>query len=535
MRPRIRAAGLGAVLAEVADQGEASALFRTLQHLGLEGISELVPGERTVLIRYDRSVLSPGRLTAALQVAEPQSATSGGGQLVRVPVVYDGPDLEAVAALTGLSVDEVIRRHSSATYRVSFTGFAPGFAYLTGGDPALNVRRRLSPRAAVPAGAVGLAGAYSGVYPRTSPGGWQLIGTALTDMWDERREPPALLKPGMRVRFDVAQAGEVQAPAGSQDAEAATTTGIRIDDPGVRLTLQDRGRALQAGYGVTESGAMDPEACRTANRVVGNTPVAACLESWGGRIRVRAMGSQTVAVYGGGVSGAEVTRADGHVVHFPAGVPIPLQDGDLLRAGTLSGVYTYLAARGGFEAAPVLGSRSTDTLSGLGPAPVEPGRVLPVGPSPRRATRSVVAPSGMQHPGGVLVLDAIAGPRDDWFTPEGVQVFWTQIWSVSPVSDRVGIRLTGAEPPRWRSSIELPSEGMVRGAIEIPANGDPVVLMADHPVTGGYPVIACLTPEAQSLLAQAPAGTHVKFRCVAHDGAGRLGSAGQQAPAGGEK
>jgi allophanate hydrolase subunit 1 len=190
------------------------------------GVSELIPGARTVLIRFDPARTGLGPLAAHLArrpaepIGPPGSARSagsagstgptesgrgsdrrGGGEQVEIPVCYDGPDLAAVAEMTGLSTAEVVRRHSQAHYRVAFTGFAPGFGYLSGGDPALVVPRRSTPRTRVRAGAVGLAGEFTGVYPRPGPGGWQLIGHTDVTMWDVDRTPAALLRPGVTVVF----------------------------------------------------------------------------------------------------------------------------------------------------------------------------------------------------------------------------------------------------------------------------------------------------------------------------------------------
>jgi KipI family sensor histidine kinase inhibitor len=166
------------------------------------GDVELVPAARTVLVR------APGRLEAVrdqvmalLDQPLPPVPAPTARQTVIVPVRYDGPDLAEVAALTGLGVREVVEAHTGRPWRVAFGGFAPGFAYLAGGDPRLVVRRRSSPRTTVPQGAVGLAGPYSGVYPRSSPGGWQLIGSTDLLLWDAARTPPALLAPGWWVRF----------------------------------------------------------------------------------------------------------------------------------------------------------------------------------------------------------------------------------------------------------------------------------------------------------------------------------------------
>jgi KipI family sensor histidine kinase inhibitor len=175
---------------------------------GDPSVADVVPGARTVLV-----LAAPGVPLAGLRdllapdvlVVEPpdprQRRQVRPGTEVEVPVAYDGPDLAEVARLTGLDEAEVVAAHTGTPWRVAFGGFAPGFAYLVGGDPRLQVPRRDSPRTSVPAGSVGLAGEFSGVYPRSSPGGWQLIGRAELAMWDVRRDPPALLVAGATVRF----------------------------------------------------------------------------------------------------------------------------------------------------------------------------------------------------------------------------------------------------------------------------------------------------------------------------------------------
>lgn len=190
----VRPYGDRAVLLDCTDLAEAQGWFAAL-----EGDADVVLGARTVLVHGD-----PSHVRALISRARPGAATLVNGPLVEVAVTYDGPDLHDVARLTGLSVEAVVAAHTGCTWTVAFGGFAPGFSYLAGGDARLEVPRRDSPRTRVPAGAVGLAGEFSGVYPRESPGGWQLIGRTAARLWDSQRQPPALLTPGSRVRFVVA-------------------------------------------------------------------------------------------------------------------------------------------------------------------------------------------------------------------------------------------------------------------------------------------------------------------------------------------
>ncbi|MEU7412984.1 allophanate hydrolase subunit 1 [Streptomyces sp. NPDC042638] len=207
--PDIRPAGRHALLIELPDAERTGAFHAELLRLRAAGIlppvEEIVPGARTVLLD---GVADPEALARRLADRDMPAQAADDRGTIRIPVRYDGPDLEGVAALWGIGADEVAARHSSYTYRVAFCGFAPGFGYLTGLPPHLHVPRRDTPRTRVPAGSVALAGPYSAVYPRATPGGWQLIGTMPdpAPLWDLARDEPALLTPGTRVRF-VAEAG----------------------------------------------------------------------------------------------------------------------------------------------------------------------------------------------------------------------------------------------------------------------------------------------------------------------------------------
>lgn len=167
------------------------------------GVTELVPAARTLLVAFDPRATAADRLAADLAARPAGAGERAAAGVVEVPVRYDGADLADVARITGLAEEEVVRRHAGADYTVAFCGFSPGFGYLTGLPPELHLPRRDTPRTKVPAGAVAIAGEYAGVYPRPSPGGWQLLGSTDVVVWDLDRDPPALLTPGTRVRFVV--------------------------------------------------------------------------------------------------------------------------------------------------------------------------------------------------------------------------------------------------------------------------------------------------------------------------------------------
>ncbi len=203
-----------ALLLEFDNTEEVLAWADAIRDAELLGVVDIVPASRTVLIKLVGPRYQPptrqrlGKLQVAPEAVSHSTAPADGRADVQIDVVYDGPDLDEVARLTGLTADEVVAAHTGTPWRVGFGGFAPGFAYLIGGDSRLEVGRRAEPRTKVPTGSVGLAGEFSGVYPRESPGGWQLIGRTAADqaaLWDVNREKPALLTPGMWVAFRAVQ------------------------------------------------------------------------------------------------------------------------------------------------------------------------------------------------------------------------------------------------------------------------------------------------------------------------------------------
>jgi biotin-dependent carboxylase-like uncharacterized protein len=281
---------------------------------------------------------------------------------------------------------------------------------------------------------------------------------------------------------------------------------LRVVSPGVLSTVQDRGRPGWFHAGVGVSGAADRGSSALANRLVGNDESAAVIETLLGGLCVEADVPVVVAVTGAPAPISVDGRAEAlaSVLH--------LRPGARLRLGTAAaGLRCYLAVRGGVEAAAVLGSRSRDTLAGIGPEPLAAGDELPVGPPPPRWPEVAVAPLPPLTADPVTVRMWF-GPRDDWFTRPGDLCAGT--WRVSTDIDRIGVRLDRADgPPRARrDAAELPTEGMPLGAIQVPPSGQPVVFLADHPITGGYPVVGTVVDADIDRLAQVRPGQLVRFR-----------------------
>ena len=538
---RFLPAGDAALLVELPDLSHTLGLYRAVQARPIAGVREMVPAARTLLVHYEPSSTSAVAVVTALRERAAQvslgQSDAPPARVVEIPVHYHGEDLSEVAELLGIAEREVIARHTGQPWQAAFAGFAPGFVYLAGGHPGFQLPRRKTPRTRVPAGSVALAGDFSAVYPTASPGGWQLIGVTGVPMWDLARAEPAFVQPGFGVQFTDAdvpgrhvslppQAATPPEPVKQHESNqppehvGQVQAAITIEASGLQTLVQDAGRHGLAGLGVSSAGALDLPALRQANRLVGNPVHTPVLENLLGGLALRCHGRATLAVAGAPV-GLTLQAADGRSWPVASHAAVALDDGDRLTlAAPIAGVRCYVAVRGGWDVAPVLGSCSSDTLAHIGPPALQAGQTLAVGHAvTRNALRATAAPDAPPHdlprPGAEVVLDVLPGPRADWFTPEALLLLQSQRWRVTPQSNRIGVRLAG-DPALARSRHqELPSEGTVTGAIQVPASGQPVLFLADHPLTGGYPVIAVVASHHLALAAQLPAGCGVRFRVIA--------------------
>lgn len=514
----------------------------------------------------------------------------GAVHTVDIDVVYDGEDLMHVAALFGVSHEALVAAHEAVAWRAMFGGFAPGFMYLSAEEWPFRLPRLAAPRERVRAGSVALADEFSAVYPAKSPGGWQLIGYTDAELWNLDRPEPALVRPGDTVRFhavrELVRAARhvTKAQGKARDLDGAKTapgpanklpvrqshTGddgaaITVVQPGLQTLVQDMGRPGHRAVGVTASGAMDRAALARANFAVGNPVGAAALETVGGGLELVAERDVTVAIAGGAAM-LEVCNGEQKQA-VPAAASVEVRAGQRIRlAHRGPGIRDYFAVRGGVlgvsvagasDAGPWLGSRSTDTLSGIGPRPLVATARLSIGADAsvapgleqHRLNHGVDAVAWDENEAGqrpqstaVTVLRVLAGPREDWFAPDTLRTLGEAVWTVSSQTDRVGARLVGpaltradtrtvtahSAPatghPTPTQSAELPSEGMVRGAVQVPPDGAPVLFLADHPVTGGYPVVGVVIDADLDFAGQLAPGDSVRFEVVDPLAASRDGS-----------
>ncbi|HET9092345.1 MAG TPA: carboxyltransferase domain-containing protein [Acidimicrobiales bacterium] len=450
--------------------------------------SDVVPAETTV------GVVGPFELVE-------EGADEAPARLHEIPVVFDGEDLGEL----GLGGAEVAATLAGRPLEVAFLGFMPGFAYLVGlPEPLARLPRRASPRTRVPAGSLAVGGGYAGIYPVSSPGGWNLLGRTSFRPFDSSSPPYARLRPGDRVLL-VAEASlprppePVRTPLEGRDLE--------VVDPGPLLLVEDLGRRGAGALGIPRSGAANGCWLQVANLAVGNDAGAAALETTG-PIRLRAGRDLSLAL-----AGEAVLVVDGS--ECPQGVVTVVGAGQEVAVGPVrSSARAVLAVGGGIETPLVFESRSCDAVSGLPPGPLRAGDALDVGPPAGRPRRRFGLPAPRRAPGEPVVLRAIAGP--DLLARGGLEGRFL----VDPRSDRTGVRLAAAagsqrlEPPE-----AISSHAVLPGAVQLPPSGDPVILGPDCGPVGGYPVGATVITADLWKVGTLAAGDAVELVAVSLDDA----------------
>lgn len=517
---RVAAAGPLAVIVDVESSGHARALSAHLAENPVIGQIDFVAGERSVLVLLERRGLIEPAVDRIAAITD-LTPRDDEGRLLDIPTTYGSEDLVQLAEALAMSPEAIVSWHSEQSWIAAFSGFTPGFAYLEAGAHALPIPRRSVPRTIVPPGSVAVADRFSGVYPRASPGGWQLIGRTDAVMWDSARNPPALIAPGDRVRFVAARAeARLVASAESAVSDAARSTpqtageatrGLEIASAGMQTLVQDRGRHGLQHRSVSASGAADAYSFLAGNELVGNTPDAAALEIAYGGAEFVARGQLVLALTGADVD-ARIISVRGNDKRAPLWAPFVVDDGTRLELGApTAGIRTYVSVRGGILVPPELGSRSTDILAGLGPRPVRPGDFCEVGQAHGGPVGRRVPPVEMPHPSTITTLEIDPGPRAHLFTPASRRLLLETRWTITGDSNRVGVRLDGESPLTLTEPRELPSEGIMPGSIQVPPSGMPMIFLRDHPATGGYPLIGIVRPGSLNRLAQLPAGATVRF------------------------
>jgi len=499
---------------------------------GRAGVRDVIPTYRSVAVHFDPLVADVDGLRDLLRRAANSAAAAKDGALVEVPVAYGGehgPDLDEVATFAKLSPAAVIERHCATEYRVFMLGFLPGFAYMGSVDDSIAAPRKATPRTRIPAGSVGIAGRQTGIYPRQSPGGWQLIGRTGLQVFDPFRSPASLFAPGDRVRF-VAAAGIGDQGSGIKNIGALDARVEALDPrspipdphrrvtvikPGLFTTIQDPGRWGHQDRGVPVAGPMDRRSYRLANALVGNPPGAAALEATllGPELRIEQparvaiAGADLSASIDGSALAADSMRACGA--------------GSVLRFGERRhGTRVYIAFDGGIDVPLVLGSRATTVVCGLGGVDgraLKAGDRLQLGESMQAgANASGFAPQVIEGGARVRIM---RGPQDGYFNDSALDLLQRTRFTISPQSDRMGYRLVGSERtrltmqggPRPFGPGAMISDATFIGGLQIPPSGEPILLMADRQTTGGYPQIATVITADLPLAGQLAPGDWIEF------------------------
>lgn len=534
-RMRFSALGDSAIVAQCGDVISQETLQRVrnfataVERASLPGVTDVVPSFTTITIFYEPPKVAVPvelpyeHLRRELEAIAAASASAASGEIesagveVVVPVCYGGEyglDIAAVAERAKLSENDVINLHASGDYLVHAIGFSPGFPYLGGLPAKLHTPRHSTPRTVVPAGSVGIGGAQTGIYPIATPGGWQLIGRTPLRLFDPTKKQPALLRLGDRVRFHPIAHAEFSALSSPAEetklAESSqASAGIRVLRAGMLTTVQDLGRKGHRAAGVPIGGAADTDAARIANWLVGNHENATVLEFTLVGPELEFLTDALIAV-GGADFGA-----------CPRWQPIAVTAGTRLNFGAArSGCRGYCAIAGGFQVDPVLGSASTFLRGGFGGhggRALRDGDTLPV----RRATRETkgqwriderILPAYSASPTLRVVRGAQAGKAFDELVPRE--------FTVTPRADRMGLRLSSE--PLHSDAASLLSTAVAPGTIQLPPDGQPIVLMADAQTIGGYPQVGHVIGVDMPLAAQLRPGDRVHFSEITLEQAQKL-------------
>jgi len=525
--PRLRDAGDSMLLLEfepvvdVTVNARAIGTAAAVRERSLPGLRDVRATLRSVAVEYDPLVIDRGEVADALMRAA-ADAVPRQGREIDIPAVYGGdagPDLAEVAARSAMREADVVAAHADRWYHAFMIGFVPGFPYLGPVSDRIDAPRRATPRLRVPAGTVGIAGRQTGIYPRTSPGGWALVGRTNVRLFDPDRTPPALVQPGDRVRFvPVEHLDFDEINAGRAATEHELPAVLVVTAPGLLTSVQDAGRWGSQTSGVTVGGALDRSALAAANRAVGNDPTAAVLEATLPGLELLANQSCVMAVAGADL-GATI---DGRPLPMMAAIEVPAGSTVRLTARR-SGTRAYIAVAGGIDVPAVLGSRATDLGAGFGGLdgrPLKTGDRLAVGrphgpaPAPTHGRGGGVAIGS--GPGGAR-LRVLWGPHDDRLRPEARGDLVRTRFTVTPQSNRMAYRLHGTTPLRHRDVGEMISDATVTGGIQVPPDGQPILLMADRQVTGGYPLLATVITADLPLAAQLAPGDWVEFEPCSRD------------------
>ena len=510
---------------------------------------DAIPGIDTLLVslKFEDDKYGAVRLTARTEleallttILSDKKLGVAKDSVHRIRVCYDpevAPDLVASAEKCKLTVREFINRHKNSEITVDILGFMPGFAYCSGLDPSLKLARLDAPRTAVPPGSVAIAELQTAIYPKTTPGGWNIIGRSPDVLFDPHKKCPSLLTAGDRVEFieiDLAQFKKIQSESALNKANQKIHDDqkgvIEVLSPGLLTSIQGAPRYGFAHLALSAGGPMDKEAADLANALLGNSQDAAGLEITGTGPKLLFHTDAWVAWVGAQCTG----QIDGKTV--PGNRPVHVRIGQTLSFGAMAqGYRIFLAIAGGIESEFVLGGRGSHLSAGIGDKVVKKGDFLNLSQlslSSELPFFNRLRNANQAYPKWSVAAPALAGKNTQFIKvlpsvhlnlldPQEQTLLWKTVWTVSAQSNRMGMRLDS----HFKISsplVGIPSQGIWFGTVQLPPSGQPILMLAEHQTTGGYPRLLEAVDSERSKLAQLRPGDKIQFLPITLEEADRI-------------
>lgn len=506
--------------------GRVRALKNALLSLKVDGITEMVTTYAALCVHFEPALIRRKDLIARIEAVLPEitAAETKAGPEKEIPVLYGGeagPDLSDCAAKEGKTEEEIVRIHTSHEHYIYMLGFSPGHPYSARDKEAFSFGRRETPRESIPERSVVVQRNLTNITPFSQPCGWQVIGSTPLDITDYGRSEPFLFEAGDRLKFKaidraeydrIREKEEKRRQAEKENAEAIFGGGpadLEILSPGLMTTVQDDGRFGYQAYGVSPAGPMDARAFHLANLLAGNAQNTAALELCITGPEIRVNKNTTVALCGADFG----MRIDGVPVPSYAGVPV--KKGQVISfTPAKRGRYGYLAFRGGIYVPEVMGSRATLMKNQLGGVS---GRKLAAGDRLKLGFGLLAGGVLRRLPAEVpaakeetVTLRVVKGPQDDMFTKESLRYFFNHGAVVTDACDRQGARLQ-AKPLEFTGAKDIVSDGISFGAIQVPGDGQPILLLSDRQTTGGYAKLGTVITADLGKAGQLQPGQQVRF------------------------
>lgn len=511
--------------------------------------TEIVPGLDSLVIQLQSTSENPKAIREQAladlkkigeQFEKQKNRKTSPNKIHRIQVCYHpdlGLDLPAIAKACKLSIEEVIRLHIKSLYTADILGFMPGFAYFSGLNPQLQLPRLASPRPAVPKGSVAIAELQTAIYPRITPGGWNIIGRSPNKLFDIDQNPPGLFMAGDQMQIEEISLDEFhrldQANASKEVIRSLdinkSAASIEVLQAGTFSTIQDEPRSGLSHWAVGPGGACDTASLHLANILVGNLPDTAAIEMTSTGPSLLFHEATCVAWVGASCDGIVNNQ------RIPGNRPVWIPKGAILKFSPLNpGLRTLLAIGGGLDLPKTLGRFGSHISADIGPKRLEKGDqfilVNPKAPLKSSFLKSLYKEDGLPaYPkwqirspflpsNSITQIRCLAGPHLSFLSAKEREMFWSTVWKVSNQSNRMGVRLQGDFKVK-KGLPNIPSQAIAFGTVQFPPSHEPIVMLAEHQTTGGYPRLAEVIRSDLIKLAQAKPGSQLQLQLIDLEGA----------------